>query len=84
MKKIDKKTTENCCETENCCVEKKHCKYGCHKGGNSCALYGLGIFGALFYFLQNATTFSLVMVGIFKSVFWPAFLVFRIFTDLKM
>lgn len=74
MEKINKKTT-----TENCCSNFKKTYH--HDSG---AIYGIGIFGALFYFLQNATTFSMVMVGIFKSIFWPAFLIFKIFTDLKL
>lgn len=77
MKKT-KKSVENCCEIESCCTEKKHCKCGCHKGGNSCAIYGLGVIGSLFYFLSGVSGFSAVMVGIAKSIFWPAFVVFKI------
>lgn len=83
MKNI-KKTVENCCETETCCTDKKHCKCGCHKSGNSCAIYGLGVVGSLFYFLSGVSGFGPILIGIGKSFFWPAILIFRIFTDLKL
>jgi len=58
-----------------------HHNYGCNNSG---AIYGLGVIGALFYFLQSATSFSLVMIGIGKAVFWPAILMFKILTLLQM
>lgn len=72
--------------SETCCQEKMMCKpHHCHKhGGQSSAIYGLGVVGALFYFLQNATTFNLVMIGIGKSIFWPAILMFKLLTYLQM
>lgn len=76
--KINKENME-CCHEHNKNISKR----GCHcKSGE--AIYGLGIFGALFYFLQNATTFGLVMVGIFKSIFWPAFVLYKILTLLQL
>lgn len=53
-------------------------------GGDSGALYGLGIIGALFYFLQGAVTFGAVMTGIGKAFFWPAFVVFKVLTLLHV
>jgi len=60
---------------------KHHHHRGCG-GGN--AIYGLGVVGALFYFLKGAVTFAAVMIGIGKSVFWPAILMFKLLTYLKM
>jgi hypothetical protein len=74
------KTKEVQKEKNICCSTKS--KYHC--GNNSSAIYGLGIFGALFYFLQGAVTFTAVIVGIFKSVFWPAFLLFKVLTLLNL
>jgi len=54
--------------------------FKCH----SDSIYGLGVIGALVYYLQNATTFGLVVVGIIKSIAWPAVLLYRVFTILKM
>ena len=57
----------------------------CHSsGGGSGAIYGLGVIGALFYFLQGAPTFGAVLIGIGKSFFWPAILMFKLLTYLKM
>lgn len=73
-------------EKHECCNDVL--KRGRHHGHHSChqdsAIYGLGIFGALFYFLQGATTFTAVIVGIFKSIFWPAFILFRVLTELHI
>lgn len=41
------------------------------------AIYGIGIIGALIYFLSRADSFWAVIVGIVKSVFWPAVFVFE-------
>lgn len=71
---------------QECCDDKMMFKrYHCHRGGGgSNAIYGLGVVGALFYFLQGATTFSAVIVGIGKAVFWPALLMFKLLTYLQM
>jgi hypothetical protein len=73
-----KKTEMDCCSGKT--VVKKY-----HHGGNqSSAIYGLGVVGALFYFLQNVTTFMDVLTGIAKAIFWPAIIIFRVLTDLKI
>jgi len=69
-----------CCKDNLFTRGHDHCKCG----GQSNAIYGLGVVGALFYFLQNATTFSLVMVGIGKAFFWPAILMFELLSYLGM
>lgn len=74
-KETNKEKTENCCSSHFSKCNHHH-KYS--SPHNSSAIYGLGIFGALFYFLQNATTFTAVLVGIFKSIFWPAFVLFKV------
>lgn len=48
------------------------------------AIYGLGVFGALFYFLQHAVTFNAVIIGIGKAIFWPAVLLFKVLTLLQL
>jgi hypothetical protein len=69
----------------DCCnkvvVEKHHCH---HHGGGSGAIYGLGVIGSLFYFLQHATSFIAIVTGIGKAFFWPAILIFRVLTDLNL
>ncbi|MCC7289030.1 hypothetical protein IT414_01385 [bacterium] len=54
-----------------------------NRGGGD-AVYGLGFIGALIYYFQNATNFWMVLVGIFKAFFWPAFLVHALLGFLKM
>jgi hypothetical protein len=73
-------------KTPECCSEKVVVKnHHCHNNnGGSGAIYGLGVIGALFYFLQNATSFGIVLIGIGKSIFWPAILMFKLLTYLQM
>lgn len=76
---------KNSDESTECCKEKMIFKrHHCHNHGGSGAIYGLGVIGALFYFLKGATTFGAVMMGIGKSVFWPAILMFKLLTYLKI
>ena len=42
------------------------------------AIYGLGLIGALIYYLQNSTTFWAGVLGILKALVWPAFLVYKL------
>lgn len=83
MEKEEKKV--ECCE--ECCKEKmafKHHHHHHHSGGGSGAIYGLGVIGALFYFLPQAATFGAVMLGIGKAIFWPAILMFKLLTYLQL
>lgn len=43
-------------------------------GGN--AVYGLGLIGALVYYIQAADGFWSVVLGILKALVWPAFVVY--------
>jgi len=52
-----------------------------HKSNNysasSCGTYVLGFIGAAVYFISNATGFWAGVVGFFKAMVWPAFLVYE-------
>lgn len=48
------------------------------------AVYGLGVIGALFYYLSQANSFVTVVLGIIKALLWPAFVVFQLLSFLKM
>ena len=52
--------------------------------GTSNPIYGLGVIGALFYFLQGTNGFGAIMLGIGKAFVWPALLMFKLLTYLKM
>ena len=47
------------------------------QGGPSGAFYGMGLIGAWVYYLSHATTIWMGIVGFFKGIFWPAFLVYE-------
>ena len=55
---------------------------GSHAGGG--AVYGLGLIGALVYYLQHASTFSEGLLGVLKAIVWPALLIYKIIELLKM
>jgi len=84
---MDKEETEKdkkSCDCKNCnCKDWHHHHYhGGHGGGG--AVYGLGVIGALFYFLQHAVTVSDYLWGILRAFFWPAFAVFKLLTIWKI
>ncbi|MBP6370313.1 MAG: hypothetical protein KA995_00805 [Paludibacteraceae bacterium] len=47
------------------------------KGASSGAVYGLGLIGAAIYFISQATTFWLGVLGFLKALAWPAFMVYE-------
>ena len=53
------------------------------KNNSGPAIYGLGFVGALIYFIQVATSFWIGVLGFFKALFWPAFLVYYLLEFLK-
>jgi len=46
-----------------------------YRGGASEAVYGLGFIGAAIYFIGQATTFWMGVLGFLKAIVWPTFLV---------
>lgn len=49
-----------------------------HTGsGAAGAVYGLGFIGAAIYFIGQATTFWIGVLGFLKALVWPAFLVYE-------
>jgi hypothetical protein len=53
---------------------------GAAAGGG--AIYGLGIFGALVYYWQQADTFWEYPLAVLQGLFWPAFMVYEVFAAL--
>ncbi len=43
------------------------------------AVYAMGLIGAAIYFIGNATTFWMGVIGFLKALVWPAFLVHQAF-----
>lgn len=48
------------------------------------AVYGLGFIGALIYYLQHAVTLGDGLLGILKAIVWPAMLIYKVLTMLKL
>lgn len=46
------------------------------------AIYGLGIFGALVFFWQQADSFWEYVLAILQALVWPAFMVYEAFQAL--
>ena len=61
--------------TDNNVVREYHKTRVVQSGGAADAVYGLGLIGAAIYFIGNATTFWLGVLGFLKALVWPAFLV---------
>lgn len=40
-------------------------------------VYVFGLFGALIYYISEATGFWMGLLGILKAIVWPAFLVYE-------
>jgi hypothetical protein len=80
MAKAKKKITKNdVCECE---FHSPH--HGCHSCGCGSAAYGLGFIGAAIYYISNATSFWMGVLGILKAAVWPAFLVHALLKFLGM
>jgi len=50
-----------------------------HRHGPASAVYGLGFIGAAIWFISQATTFGIGVVGFLKALVWPALLVYQAF-----
>lgn len=72
---------EKCCEGKDGEeMMKKMWMHKHHHGGHgNGSVYGLGFIGAAIYFLGKATTFGAGIIGLLKSLVWPAYLVFEAF-----
>ena len=47
-------------------------------------IYGLALIGAAVYFVQHSTTFWEGVLGILKSLVWPAIVMYKLLELLKM
>jgi hypothetical protein len=72
-------TAESTPNDKECRKPKEH-----YRGGASEAVYGLGLIGACVYYIGQAPTFWMGVVGFLKALVWPAFLVFEALKALGM
>ena len=47
------------------------------------AVYGIGMIGALIYYIGSSTSFLDAVYGVFQALFWPAYLVYEALDALK-
>lgn len=80
VKKVNAKTSTSKSWKDKICS--RGSKDAC-KGGSGC-LYGLGIIGALVYYLSTATGFWVGVWGVVKALLWPAFLVYELLRFINM
>lgn len=68
-------------ETQNSqwgkCCKKMNCSTGC-------GAYGLAFLGAAVYYIQNASTFWMGVLGVLKALVWPVFLVYKLMQFMGM
>ncbi len=53
-------------------------KCSCKNAHGGEAVYGLGLVGAAVFYISQATTFGLGVLGFLKAVVWPAFVVYEV------
>lgn len=54
-----------------------------HKCAGGGAVYGLGLIGSLIYFIQHASNFGEGVLGVLKSIVWPAVLIYKVLEYFK-
>lgn len=52
------------------------------QGGSGDTVYAMGIFGAWAFYFGRAKNFQEGLLGFFKGLFWPAFLVYELLSFL--
>ncbi len=65
-------------ESKDCCKPKNH-----HATASGGAVYGFGLIGAAIYFIAQATSFWMGVLGFLKALVWPAILVFEVLRKLE-
>jgi hypothetical protein len=48
------------------------------------AIYGIGVLGALVYFIQHASSLLDGLIGIFMALFWPGVVLYKVLELLKL
>ncbi|MBG0787427.1 MAG: hypothetical protein H0S79_20235 [Anaerolineaceae bacterium] len=62
-------------ETERVEYHNGHCQNNYHHSNGGNAVYGLGLIGAAIFYIGQATTFWMGVLGFLKAIVWPVFLV---------
>jgi len=59
-------------------MKKENSKHDMRSCGLAGAVYGLGFIGAAVYYISQATSFWMGVLGFLKAIVWPAFLVYEL------
>jgi hypothetical protein len=52
--------------------------------GASMPIYGMGLIGALVYYIQHAATLGMGLLGVLKAIVWPAMVIYKMLELLKL
>jgi len=62
-------------ETNPTQADQIRCKNVQYHTNSGDAVYGLGLIGAAIFYISQATTFWMGVLGLLKAIVWPVFLV---------
>ena len=62
-------------DTERNEMHIERCRKSHHHSNGGNAVYGLGMIGAAIFYVGQATTFWMGVLGFLKAIVWPVFLV---------
>ena len=65
-------------------MREKNLRHDIRSCGPAGAVYGLGFIGAAVYYISQATSFWMGVLGFLKAIVWPAFLVHGLLKSLGM
>jgi len=65
-------------------MKKENSKYDMRSSGLAGVVYCLGFIGAAVYYISQATSFWMGVIGFLKAIVWPAFLVYELLGFLGM
>lgn len=65
-------------------MKKSTCDFGAKCNGAAGAVYGLGLIGAVIYYIQHAASFLDGLFGFLKALVWPAILAYKALELLQM
>lgn len=63
---------------------KEKCKSRNSNNSSMSCMYGMGMVGSAIYFVSTATSFGVGVLGVLKSIVWPAVLVYQVFSQLGL
>lgn len=66
-------------EKDVCCQPKKW-----HQNNTCGGAYFFAFVGAAVYFIQQADTFGMGVLGFLKAIVWPAMLIYKVFTMINI